>query len=246
MLLDTALAIDPVRLAEHAGLRSDPWQAELLRSSAPRVLINASRQSGKSTVVATAAVHQALFVPGSLVLLLSPTLRQSGELFRKCLGIYGALDHLVPAEAETGLHLELENGSRIVSLPGREGTVRGYSGVALLAIDEAAWVAGDLYASVRPMLATSGGRLIALSTPHGRRGFFFEAWRSPEPWQRYEVPATECARIPAEFLEEERRSMGQWWFEQEYMCRFLDANAQAFRREDIDLAFAEEVTTWVL
>src|SRR4051794_33162376 len=104
VLLDTALAIDPVRLAEHAGLAPDPWQADLLRSSAPRVLINASRQSGKSTVVAAAAVHQVLFVPGSLVLLLSPTLRQSGELFRKCLAIYGALNHLVPAEAETALH----------------------------------------------------------------------------------------------------------------------------------------------
>jgi hypothetical protein len=47
-------------------------------------------------------------------------------------------------------------------------------------------------------------------------------------------------------LAEERRTLGEWWFEQEYMCRFLDAETQAFRREDIDRAFEEEVQAWEL
>ncbi|HSL82166.1 MAG TPA: hypothetical protein VLF66_05285, partial [Thermoanaerobaculia bacterium] len=123
---------------------------------------------------------------------------------------------------------------------------RGFSGVRLLAVDEAARVADELYYSVRPMLAVSGGRLVALSTPFGTRGWWYDAWRSEEPWERYEVPAKECPRISADFLEEERRSMGEWWFAQEYLCEFLDAETQPFGREDVERAFEEEVEAWAL
>ncbi len=44
-----------------------------------------------------------------------------------------------------------------------------------LKIDEAARVSDELYRAVRPMLATSGGRIVLLSTPFGKRGFFFRA-----------------------------------------------------------------------
>jgi hypothetical protein len=73
---------------------------------------------------------------------------------------------------EPSLRLELENGSRIVSLPGKQDTVRGFSGVRLLVVDEAARVPGELYFAVRPMLAVSGGRLLALSTPFGTVRWF--------------------------------------------------------------------------
>ncbi len=243
---DLAIALDPVRLAERVGIRPDLWQAEALRSTSGRMLLNCSRQSGKSTVAALLALHTALYAHGSLSLMLSPTLRQSGELFRAAKAIYSALPDAIPTEEETALTMRLVNGSRIVSLPGKEGTVRGYSRVRLLVIDEAARVADALYAAVRPMLATSRGRLLALSTPFGTRGWWYEAWRSSEPWEKYEIPATTCPRIPTEFLEEEQRNLGQWWFDQEYLCKFLDAETQPFRREDVDRAFVEEVTPWAL
>ena len=104
----------------------------------------------------------------------------------------------------------------------------------------------ELYYSVRPMLAVSAGRLLALSTPFGTRGWWYEAWQAADGWERYEVPATSCPRIPAAFLEEERRNMGEWWFKQEYLCTFMDAQSSAFRREDIDRAFDSEVETWTL
>jgi hypothetical protein len=210
------------------------------------VLLLCSRQAGKSTITSILAVHTALYEPGALVLLLSPTLRQSGELFKKCTAVYGTIGRPVPPESETALQLTLENGSRIVSLPGKEGTIRGFSGVRLLAIDEAAWVPDDLYLAVRPMLAVSQGRLVALSTPHRTRGWFYESWRGDEPWERYAVPATSCPRISVVFLEEEQRNMGEWWYRQEYCCEFLDAQTQAFRREDIEEAFREDVQPWAL
>lgn len=240
---DLAMAFDRVAFAQAVGIEPDRWQEDLLRSTATRVLLNCARQSGKSTVAGVLAVHAALHESHSLVLLLSPTLRQSQELFKKCLSIYRAADNPVPPESETALTLTLEN----VSLPGKEGTVRGYSGVRLLAIDEAARVPDDLYASVRPMLAVSGGRLVALSTPFGTRGWWYEAWiNQEEPWERYRITAEECPRISPEFLAEEQRNVGEWWFRQEYFCEFLDAQSQAFRRDDIEEMFSEEVEGWAL
>src|SRR5262249_46209279 len=117
------------------------------------------------------------YSPGALVLLCSPSLRQSGELFRKVLHLFEALQRPVAVRTTSALQLELVNGSRILSLPAQEETIRGYSGVNLLLIDEAARVPDALYRSVRPMLAVSQGRLVALSTPYGKRGWFYEEWR---------------------------------------------------------------------
>jgi predicted phage terminase large subunit-like protein len=227
---DLATALDPVRLAHQAGLEPDGWQAAVLRSASPRLLLNCCRQSGKSTITALVALHTAVYVPGSLVLLLSPSLRQSAELFKKALGVYRTIERPVAAAAESALRLELTNGSRLISLPGREGgAIRGYSGVALLVIDEAAWVSDELYTAVRPMLAVSGGRLVALSTPNGRQGWWYEAWaQGGADWQRVEVPATQCPRISAAFLDEELRVLGPSTFSQEYECRFISRETQLF------------------
>jgi hypothetical protein len=239
---DIELALDRSAFARALGLEPDPWQAKLLRSAAPRVLLNCSRQSGKSTIAGVLAVHTALYDPGSLGLLLSPTLRQSQELFRKALAVYRSAGRPVPPESETALTLTLENGSRIVSLPGGKGhTVRGYSSVGLLVVDEASRVPDELYASLRPMLAVSAGRLVALSTPFGTRGWWYEAWKSAEPWERYRVTAEVCPRISSEFLEEERRTMGDWHYRQEYLGEFMDDAFAVFRNEDIEAMFNTDV-----
>ncbi len=244
---DLALALDPVAWARAAlAFEPDAWQAQVLRSASRRILLNCARQTGKSTVTALMALHMAIYRPGSLVLLLSPTLRQSSELFKRVADFYRHPAEAVPSQAESALRLELASGSRIISLPGKEGTVRGYSGVDLLVVDEAARVADELYYSVRPMLAVSNGRLVALSTPFGARGWWYEAWHSPAAWERYEIPATQCPRIRPEFLEEERRALGEWWYRQEYMCEFLDAETAAFRREDVLRLWSDEVETWQL
>jgi hypothetical protein len=235
---------DPARILVEAGLPPDPWQEDLLRSPSQRMLLLCSRQAGKSQVSAALALHEALLRPRSLVLLLSPTERQSGELFKdKLLPLYDALGRPVPAARESALQMTLANGSRIVSLPGEEGTVRCYSGVRLLVIDEASRVPDALYCAVRPMLAVSRGRLIAASTPFGRRGWFYEAWSGAEPWKRVKVAAEQCPRITPEFLAEERRNIGERWFRQEYLCEFLEAVGAVFSGADIDAAFVPGVRT---
>ncbi len=218
------------------GIAPDPWQEDLLRSEAARVLLNCSRQSGKSTMASVLALHRALSRPGALVLLLAPSERQSKELFSKVSASYRSLGHAVPADSARKLGVELANGSRIEALPGTEKTIRGFSGVDLLIVDEAARVADELYYAVRPMLAVSGGALMMLSTPYGKRGVFHHEWTEGIGWERYRARARDCPRIPEAFLEEERRNMPAPWFRQEYECEFVETEDQVFAYDDVQAA----------
>ena len=215
-----ALALDPSLIFQAMGLAADPWQQELLLSTDRQVLLNCSRQAGKSRTVSALTLHTALFTPNSLSLILSPSQRQSAEIFRKVMEGYNALRRPIKATYETQLKLELENGSRIVCLPGREETIRSFGGVALLVIDEAARVSDDLYRSVRPMLAISQGRLIALTTPFGQRGWFYREWDGDGAWKRVKITWDKCPRITPEFIAQEMQSLGENWVRQEYRCEF--------------------------
>ena len=240
---DLCCALDPVAFAvERLGFNPDPWQADVLRLSDRNTLLNCSRQSGKSTITAVLALHMAVYRPGSLTLLGSPSLRQSRELFQKVVDFLRRLEPRPALEEDNRLSVRLTNASRVVSLPGTGETVRGFSAPDLIVEDEAAFVEDSFYRAVRPMLAVSGGRLILLSTPYGKRGHFYEAWSSSgEEWHRVEVPATECPRISTEFLEKERRAMGEWAAAQEYGCRFLDTIDAVFRTADIERALSDDV-----
>ncbi len=236
-------AHNPAMLAKRAGVEPDAWQSDLLRSAAKQVILLCSRQTGKSTVVALVSLHEALYKANSLVLLLSPSLRQSQEIGRK---VKDALARLGPEAAiireESALKLEFENNSRIVCLPGKEATIRGFSGVSLLVVDEAARVPDELYQAVRPMLAVSGGRIILLSTPFGKRGFFHHEWtEGGAMWQRVKITAHDCPRISRGWLEQERQSIPNQVFRCEYLCEFTDTVDAVFSYEDIMRALDSDV-----
>jgi hypothetical protein len=219
-ITDLAFALDASLLMEAVGLSPDPWQRDLMRCADHRVLMLCCRQSGKSTVTSLIALATALYTPKALVLLLSPSQRQSSELFRKVLTYYHQLGEPTLRQ-ESVLSATLPNYSRILSLPGSEDTVRGYN-ADLVCVDEASRVDDALFAAVSPMLATSNGRMILLSTPAGQRGHFYEQWRSTNTWKRVHIPASACPRISAEFLEQERQSMPPHVFKQEYDCEFMN------------------------
>lgn len=237
---------DPCRLMTLAGMEPDPWQQRLLCSTSPRMLLLCSRQAGKSTAVASLALQEALLKEGSLILLLSPSQRQSAELFKKLTELFNALGRPVKATSESVLRMELANGSRIIALPGDEATIRGYSGVRLVVVDEAARVPDSLYYSIRPMVAVSQGRFVVLSTPFGKRGFFYEAWMHPHGWEPIRIDATQRPRISPEFLAGERRDLGERWFNQEYLCSFEDVVGAVFSQADIDAAMSDELEPWVI
>ena len=226
---ETRIPRDPVAFARSLGIEPDPWQRDLLTSTEKRIILNCARQSGKSTIVAIHALHHALTKPSSLVLVLSPSLRQSGELFNKITTFYTELGRCGGSDVNSATTLQLTNRSRIVPLPGSEPTIRGYSAPSLVLIDEAAQVSDELYYAVRPMFATSRGQLILLSTPRGKQGIFWHAWDQEPDWKKVSVTADQCPRISEEFLDQERRALPTAWFVQEYWCEFVQDDASIFK-----------------
>jgi phage terminase large subunit-like protein len=231
---DLRYALNPVTfVSECLGIVPDPWQKDVLLSTSKRVILNCSRQSGKSTVAAMIALHRVLFYEGTLVLLISPSLRQSSELFRKVTDFLKRLPTIPILIEDNKLSLQLKNGARIISLPGEESNIRGYSNVNLIIEDEAARVSDDLYRAIRPMFAVSQGSLIMMSTPFGKRGHFYDEWQNGKGWMKVEIPANKCLRISKGFLEMERKSLGDWWYQQEYMCKFVETEDQLFNYDEV-------------
>lgn len=250
---------DPVFFAlYHLKFEPDTWQAQFLRSRHQRIILNCSRQSGKSTVTAILALWEAIHRPRSTIVLDSPSLRQSQELMLKFSEFLDMVDRSVKLDSDTKLSVRFANGSRVLALPGSEKTIRGISAVTLLILDEAAGIPDPLYGAVRPMLAVSRGRLVLMSTPRGEQGFFYETWAKSIGWEKIKVPWQQCPRIDSAFIEEERRERGSAWVAQEYECQFIAAGATRIQKawlryEDrapaglnialgIDLAISEKET----
>jgi hypothetical protein len=228
-------------LMKSAGMTPDDWQRRVLEERPHRALLRCSRQSGKSTTAAAAGLAEALANAGSTTLILSPSQRQAAEMLHKVRAMLNTMGEPPATVGESALKLELGNGSRVITLPAKEGTVRGYT-CSLLICDEAGWIEDALYASVRPMLATvSDARMLCLSTPAGARGWFYLAWQSTEEWERVMVTAYDCPRISAGFLEQERRSMPARRFQSEYLCTWLAAEGSVFDPIAIDAMVTEEV-----
>ena len=240
---DLKHALDPVAFAREAlGFDPDTWQAKALRWDGKRLLLNCTRQAGKSTTAGIMALHRAIFYPGSLILLVSPSLRQSSELFKKVTDELVKLEQQPKRLEDNKLSLRLANKSRILSLPSSEATIRGFSAVDLIIEDEASRVSDNLYYSIRPMLAVSGGKLILMSTPFGKRGHFFEEWQNGgEAWERVRITADDCPRISQEFLDDERRALGEWWFKQEYYCEFSETVDQIFTYDQVTGALSDDL-----
>ena len=220
---------------------ADALQARILRTTSKRVILNCCRQWGKSTVTSAKALFHAQHQAESLVVVVSPSARQSGEFVRKVKSFAGRMGIQAKGDGHNAMSLALANGSRIVGLPGNETTVRGFSAVGLLLIDEASRVSDELYHALRPMLAASNGDLWLMSTPHGKRRFFWEEWEHGGPqWERVQARATDCSRIRPEFLAEERAALGEDRFRQEYLCEFVDTASGMFSRAAVERAFCDD------
>jgi hypothetical protein len=242
---DFARALDPTILARDCGIVPDAVQSELLTTTSRKTLVCCCRQWGKSTTTSIVALHEALYSAPAMVVVISPSQPQSTELFKKIHSFWEKLPGAPAAEQESLTRMELANGSRIISLPGSEKTVRGYSAATLVLMDEAARVPDELLASVRPMLATTSGRFIALTTPAGRRGWFYEAWEHGEGWERISVKGSDCARIAPDFLAEELQALGPMRFSEEYECQFIDQNTSAFSTQLIEQALRDDFSPFL-
>ena len=217
-------------MVRDAGIEPDPIQERFLRDRSQRKIMNCTRQFGKSTVTGAEAYGEAICYPGTLVLMLGPSQRQAGELFRKAMAFHYDLNQPVATSSESSVSVEFENKSRIVSLPGKEATVRSFSAVGYLIVDEAARVADALYYSVRPMLAVTeivkgaGGRLAALSSPFGRLGWYHDAWAASVIVDEEVGEIAGYGECDLCGFEEVR-----WYFEEKRYCKFCLRSEQQWK-----------------
>jgi phage terminase large subunit len=225
---------DAAAMLEDLGLDPDPWQVEFLQSDYRRALLNCSRRSGKTTCAAIKALHTAMFSQKdkpTLTLIFAPAGKQSDELLYTLETLYKKLGRPVRRGTDKTSILDFQNGSRIMPMTGNPDSAVGWT-PDLIIVDEASRVEDELFKSISPMLAlkTRPCKLICLSTPYGKQGYFYREWASvdeqgnprpkPADWKRVRITADDCPRLDKTVIENDRASYGELYVQQEYYCSF--------------------------
>ena len=194
---DLLLSLNPGKFLGGLDMPPYAWQEEALDPSYKRLLVLAARQSGKSTIASGRGHHTGRFFDNSLSLIVSPSEQQSKETMKK-------VDEFILKDDEADLagnasfEKKYGNGSRVLALPGTERSVRGYSAPKLIIMDEASRIEDGTYKAVRPMLTGNPEAvLIAVTTPYGKMGWFYEEWTKSPRWHKIMVK-------PAFILDESR------------------------------------------
>lgn len=253
---DIRYAMDPVAWAEEVAApavvkgftgRLDPWQADVIRSRVPNVIMCCTRQAGKSTIAALKAAHLAFYQPRRMVLVVSKKEEQAKNVFDSIERMIGVTEEVTGVtrganrEEDHKTGLRLKNGSRVVCAVGKEETIRSFSAVDLLIEDEAAFVPDEVNGAVTPMLRVSKGQMLMLSTPNGQRGHFWKAWTGSEEWDRYEITADKVSRIDPQDIERDRREKGDAFVRQEYFCEFVGEVDSVFNADQVRAALSDAV-----
>lgn len=238
---DLAASLDPVVFAARVGFVAEQWQEDLLRSVERRQIVACARQVGKTHTTAIKVVHRAVYSPDSLVLVVSPTQRQSNEMLTRCRQVFRQAGSPLKLVKDNDGELAFENSSRIVSLPGTDATTRGYSSAALIVVDEGAYLETDVFHGVLPMVG-SDGQLIALSTPAGQSGWFHSLFTTVgNGWQRHRITVHESGQWGERRIAETRALLGSVKFAAECEASFQDTDSQLFSSQSIRAASTSAV-----
>jgi len=228
----TKLKENPTLFAEHLlNFKPFPYQQKLLNDQSKRIIACMARQTGKTTTIATKAIHYAYTHPNTTTLIISPSLRQSMIMFDKIQTLTTQNQLLAKSiTRKTHTIIQLTNNSRIIALPCSENLLRGYT--AQLAIcDEAAFIPEKTITQIIfPMLSTTNGTAIFLSTPWDKNHFFYKAFANPA-YSTHKIKSTECPLIKPEFLEEMRQNMTREAYLMEYEAEFVEALNSYFPQE---------------
>jgi len=168
-------SIDPAAYLSTLGFNAYEWQKMVLTPGIMRLILNCARQSGKSVDVSALVTHQTKYSPGSLVLLFAPTENQAIELMDK-ISVFMKMDPEIILIRDSTVTKKLLNGSKIIAFSAAPKSARGFSDPDIIVFDEASQTPDELYLTVRPMMTGGKTRLILLSTPFGKQGFFYEIW----------------------------------------------------------------------
>lgn len=206
------------------GLHPFPYQQKLLEDRSKKIVVCAGRQVGKSLITAARSLWFSIVQPATTTLIVSTTQRQSSLMFDKILGYVESSSLLTRSVArKTRTLIKFTNDSQIVALPcGHDGnSLRGHS-ANMLVLDEAAFIPENVIMEVAmPMLSTTDGTAIMLSTPYDHDHYFFKAFTSPS-WSKYQFKTSDNPLVSKEFLDQQLEEIGDTRFRQEYLAEFVD------------------------
>jgi phage FluMu gp28-like protein len=221
---------DPVEFAvDVLDFRPFPYQEDLLNDASKRICACMGRQTGKSTTMASKAIHFAATRKKKRILIVSATLRQSMLMFEKILNYIDSSSLVDSVKKRTGTQVLFTNGSSIIALPcGDDGaTLRGFTADVII-LDEASFMPEEVITNVvMPMISTTNGYCWMLSTPWDRNHIFYRVFNDPT-WSHYHLPSSVNPLINHAFLEEQRELIGEERFAMEYLAEFIDDNKSYF------------------
>lgn len=226
------LAENPTLFAELLlNFKPYPYQQKLLNDKSKRIVACMGRQTGKTTTIAAKAIHYAYTHPNTTTLIVSPSLRQSMIMFDKIQNFIQNNPLLAKSiTRKTRTIIQLTNHSQIIALPCSQNLLRGYT--AQLAIcDEAAFIPEIVITQIIfPMLSTTNGTAIFLSTPWDKNHFFHKAFLNPK-YSTHKVKSKQCPLIKPEFLKEMQQNMTREAYLMEYEAEFTETQNSYFPQE---------------
>ncbi len=227
-----------------------PYQRKWVAEQARFKMALWARQTGKDHTATLEAVLDAMLNPGATWLILAAGERQAVESLAKAREWARQLARpagdLVRASAT---QLVFGNGSRVMALPAKAETVRGYSANLLLTEFAFHERPEEIWRAIFPTLSNplSGGpkKLRIISTPNGRAGKFAELWHSAEGYYRSKVTihAAIAEGLPLDAASLEAGLDDETAWAQEYLCEFLEGGSAFLPQElvrDCESAGARE------
>lgn len=217
-------------------IQLDDWQKEILETKG-NITLRSGRQTGKSTVISILAGDYAANNRNKIIMVVAAVERQAYLLFEKILAyMMSKHEKLIKTgkDRPTKSLIRLKNGSLLYCLPtGLSGYgIRGYT-IDLLICDESAFIPDAVYAAITPAISTrisKGARIVLLSTPFGRQGYFAKSFDDPT-FTKFHISSEECPRIDKDFLLAEKSRMTKLQYQQEYLGEFVDELRQWFSDE---------------
>lgn len=198
-----------------------------------------ARQTGKDMASAAEAVFDCLERPGTLWAIVAAGERQALESLRKARDwaetIHFAIENYEEERASDGSLLTAaevtwQNKSRLIALPARPETVRGYSANLILTEfafhDNPAEIWRAIYPSISNPMRGGQKRLRIISTPNGPGDKFHNLWTKSD-YAKHKVTIHDAVadgvNINVEELKAGLNDPEGW--AQEYECEFIDTGS---------------------
>ena len=208
-----------------------PGQAQVMDNPARFKVVACGRRWGKTELGKTALLRMAL-QPGRRAWWLAPTIMMASQVWRDLKNSLHSLKYASISETEK--RIDIAGGGMIaVRSAHHPDSLRG-EGLDLAVLDEAAYMQPRVWHEiVRPMLTTTRGSALFLSTPLGKN-WFYDLFRigmdsAEDEYAAFHFSTASNPLIAAAELESIRRRTTEHIWRVEYLARFSDESGSVFR-----------------